>query len=96
MGRDPRQSLGEDGYQLPGTWTYLSGSLKFPEVPQSQVEASQHSTHSEPAVVFPRHDAFIRVSLGAPNEMPQFLQVWDRLPNTEMRMGRLELLTETL
>jgi len=25
-----------------GTWTYLSGSLEFPEVPQAQVEAAQH------------------------------------------------------
>src|SRR5437762_14150852 len=25
-----------------GTWTYLSGSLEFPEVRQAQVEAAQH------------------------------------------------------
>src|ERR1700730_15457832 len=25
-----------------GTWTYLSGSLEFPEVRQAQLEASQH------------------------------------------------------
>src|SRR6202158_4995126 len=25
-----------------GTWTYLSGSLQFPEVRQAQVEAAQH------------------------------------------------------
>jgi histidinol-phosphate aminotransferase len=35
---------------------------------------------------FPSMDTFIRVSLGAPNEMRQFWQVWDRLPNTGMRM----------
>jgi histidinol-phosphate aminotransferase len=35
---------------------------------------------------FPSMDTFIRVSLGAPNEMRQFWKVWDRLPNTGMRM----------
>jgi hypothetical protein len=27
-----------------GTWTYLSGSLEFPEVREAQLEASQYST----------------------------------------------------
>ena len=47
MGRDPRQNvytrLGvKTVINCRGTWTYLSGSLEFPEVRQAQVEASQY------------------------------------------------------
>lgn len=47
LGRDPRQNvysrLGvRTVINCRGTWTYLSGSLEFPEVRQAQVEASQH------------------------------------------------------
>jgi uncharacterized pyridoxal phosphate-dependent enzyme len=47
VGRDPRQNvysrLGvKTIINCRGTWTYLSGSLEFPEVRQAQVEASQH------------------------------------------------------
>src|SRR5579859_5989806 len=47
VGRDPRQNvysrLGvKTVINCRGTWTYLSGSLEFPEVRQAQVEASQH------------------------------------------------------
>src|SRR5882724_12892942 len=47
IGRDPRQNiytrLGvKTVINCRGTWTYLSGSLEFPEVRQAQVEASQH------------------------------------------------------
>jgi len=47
VGRDPRQNvysrLGvRTVINCRGTWTYLSGSLEFPEVRQAQVEASQH------------------------------------------------------
>jgi uncharacterized pyridoxal phosphate-dependent enzyme len=47
MGRDPRQNvytrLGvKTVINCRGTWTYLSGSLEFPEVRQAQVEAAQH------------------------------------------------------
>src|SRR6478752_9746870 len=47
MGRDPRQNvytrLGvKTVINCRGTWTYLSGSLEFPEVRQAQMEASNH------------------------------------------------------
>jgi L-seryl-tRNA(Ser) seleniumtransferase len=47
MGRDPRQNvytrLGvKTVINCRGTWTYLSGSLEFPEVRAAQVEAAQH------------------------------------------------------
>src|SRR5262244_1969585 len=47
VGHDPRQNvytrLGvKTVINCRGTWTYLSGSLEFPEVRQAQVEASQH------------------------------------------------------
>jgi uncharacterized pyridoxal phosphate-dependent enzyme len=47
MGRDPRQNiytrLGvKTVINCRGTWTYLSGSLEFPEVRQAQMEAAQH------------------------------------------------------
>jgi L-seryl-tRNA(Ser) seleniumtransferase len=47
IGKDPRQNvytrLGvKTVINCRGTWTYLSGSLEFPEVRQAQLEASQH------------------------------------------------------
>src|ERR1700726_308520 len=47
LGKDPRQNvytrLGlKTIINCRGTWTYLSGSLEFPEVRQAQVEAAQH------------------------------------------------------
>ena len=47
IGKDPRQNvysrLGlKTIINCRGTWTYLSGSLEFPEVRQAQVEAAQH------------------------------------------------------
>ena len=47
IGKDPRQNvytrLGvKTVINCRGTWTYLSGSLEFPEVRQAQAEASQH------------------------------------------------------
>ena len=47
VGKDPRQNiytrLGVNTViNCRGTWTYLSGSLEFPEVRQAQVEAAQH------------------------------------------------------
>jgi L-seryl-tRNA(Ser) seleniumtransferase len=47
MGKDPRQNvytrLGvKTVINCRGTWTYLSGSLEFPEVRQAQIEAGQH------------------------------------------------------
>ena len=47
MGKDPRQNvytrLGvKTVINCRGTWTYLSGSLEFPEVRQAQAEAAQH------------------------------------------------------
>src|SRR5256885_2059312 len=47
VGRDPRQNvytrLGvRTLINCRGTWTYLSGSLEFPEVRQAQVEAAQY------------------------------------------------------
>src|SRR6476646_622351 len=47
IGRDPRQNvysrLGvKTVINCRGTWTYLSGSLEFPEVRQAQVEAAQY------------------------------------------------------
>src|SRR5437016_5271791 len=47
IGNDPRQNvytrLGVNTViNCRGTWTYLSGSLEFPEVRQAQVEAGQH------------------------------------------------------
>jgi len=47
IGKDPRQNiytrLGvKTVINCRGTWTYLSGSLEFPEVLQAQAEASQH------------------------------------------------------
>jgi L-seryl-tRNA(Ser) seleniumtransferase len=47
IGRDPLQNvytrLGvKTVINCRGTWTYLSGSLEFPEVRQAQVEAAQH------------------------------------------------------
>jgi len=47
IGKDPRQNvytrLGvKTIINCRGTWTYLSGSLEFPEVRQAQLEAAQH------------------------------------------------------
>lgn len=47
VGRDPRQNvytrLGvKTVINCRGTWTYLSGSLEFPEVRQAQLDAAQH------------------------------------------------------
>src|SRR5690348_8491308 len=47
VGRDPRRNiysrLGvKTVINCRGTWTYLSGSLEFPQVRQAQVEAAQH------------------------------------------------------
>jgi len=47
VGKDPRQNvytrLGvKTVINCRGTWTYLSGSLEFPEVRQAQVEAADH------------------------------------------------------
>src|SRR5437773_6518247 len=47
IGKDPRQNvytrLGvKTVINCRGTWTYLSGSLEFPEVRQAQVEAARH------------------------------------------------------
>src|SRR6476469_7540140 len=47
VGKDPRQNvytrLGvKTVINCRGTWTYLSGSLEFPEVRQAQQEASEH------------------------------------------------------
>jgi len=47
VGRDPRQNvytrLGvKTVINCRGTWTYLSGSLEFPEVREAQVEAARH------------------------------------------------------
>src|SRR6476660_3449228 len=47
VGRDPRQNvytrLGvKTVINCRGTWTYLSGSLEFPEVGQAQLDAAQH------------------------------------------------------
>ncbi len=47
MGKDPRQNIYKrlgvkTVINCRGTWTYLSGSLEFPEVRQAQVEAAQH------------------------------------------------------
>jgi L-seryl-tRNA(Ser) seleniumtransferase len=47
LGKDPRQNiytrLGvKTVINCRGTWTYLSGSLEFPEVRQAQVEAAQY------------------------------------------------------
>src|SRR6202021_1919731 len=47
IGRDPRQNVYtrlrlKTVINCRGTWTYLSGSLEFPEVRQAQVEAAQH------------------------------------------------------
>src|SRR6476469_1539360 len=47
IGKDPRRNvysrLGvKTVINCRGTWTYLSGSLEFPEVRQAQVEAAQH------------------------------------------------------
>ena len=47
VGRDPRQNvytrLGvKTVINCRGTWTYLSGSLEFPEVREAQIEAAQH------------------------------------------------------
>ena len=47
IGRDPKQNvytrLGvRTVINCRGTWTYLSGSLEFPEVRQAQVEAGQY------------------------------------------------------
>jgi seryl-tRNA(Sec) selenium transferase len=47
VGRDPRQNvytrLGvKTVINCRGTWTYLSGSLEFPEVREAQLEAAQH------------------------------------------------------
>src|SRR5260370_222667 len=47
IGKDPRQNvytrLGvKTVINCRGTWTYLSGSLEFPEVRQAQVEGGQH------------------------------------------------------
>src|SRR5258708_37242263 len=47
VGKDPRQNvytrLGvKTVINCRGTWTYLSGSLEFPEVRQAQLDASQY------------------------------------------------------
>src|SRR6202790_538373 len=47
VGKDPRQNcysrLGvKTVINCRGTWTYLSGSLEFPEVREAQVEAAQY------------------------------------------------------
>src|SRR5213595_3625296 len=47
VGKDPRQNvytrLGvKTVINCRGTWTYLSGSLEFPEVRQAQLEASEY------------------------------------------------------
>src|ERR1700723_4001534 len=47
LGKDPRQNvyarLGvKTVINCRGTWTYLSGSLEFPEVRQAQLEASEY------------------------------------------------------
>src|ERR1700716_4526020 len=47
LGKDPRQNvytrLGvKTVINCRGTWTYLSGSLEFPEVRQAQAEAGEH------------------------------------------------------
>src|ERR1700676_530560 len=47
VGKDPRQNcysrLGvKTVINCRGTWTYLSGSLEFPEVREAQAEAAQH------------------------------------------------------
>ena len=47
IGKDPRQNvytrLGvRTVINCRGTWTYLSGSLEFPEVREAQAEAAQH------------------------------------------------------
>lgn len=47
VGKDPRRNvykrLGvKTVINCRGTWTYLSGSLEFPEVRQAQIEAAQH------------------------------------------------------
>src|SRR6202008_446771 len=47
VGKDPRQNvysrLGvKTVINCRGTWTYLSGSLEFPEVRQAQIEAGQY------------------------------------------------------
>src|SRR5215813_6739622 len=47
VGRDPRQNiytrLGvKTVINCRGTWTYLSGSLEFPEVREAQLEAAKH------------------------------------------------------
>ena len=47
VGRDPRQNvytrLGvKTVINCRGTWTYLSGSLEFPEVREAQLQAAEH------------------------------------------------------
>src|SRR3954447_22459836 len=47
MGKNPRQNVytrlgARTVINCRGTWTYLSGSLEFPEVREAQVEAAQH------------------------------------------------------
>ncbi len=47
VGKDPRRNiytrLGvKTVINCRGTWTYLSGSLEFPEVRQAELEAAQH------------------------------------------------------
>src|SRR5579864_1214521 len=47
IGKDPRQNvytrLGvRTVINCRGTWTYLSGSLEFPQVRQAQLDAGQH------------------------------------------------------
>src|SRR5438067_4889838 len=47
VGRDPRRNVYTDlgvktVINCRGTWTYLSGSLEFPEVRQAQLDASRH------------------------------------------------------
>src|SRR6476620_4690069 len=47
VGRDPRKHVStrlgvQTVINCRGTWTYLSGSLEFPEVREAQVEAAQH------------------------------------------------------
>src|SRR5215472_16737745 len=47
VGRDPRQNINakigvRTVINCRGTWTYLSGSLEFPEVREAQIEAGKH------------------------------------------------------
>src|SRR3954463_12589632 len=59
VGRDPRQNvytrLGvKTVINCRGTWTYLSGSLEFPEVREAQLEAAQHFVRPSSVIRHPR------------------------------------------